>query len=1546
MNSVRLSTIDPLSFAIGECTFISSVMRKSSKSSVTGPLSALLGSQFTKENSPYVDEDNGTRLSTFLRSGTKVKDDDHFLSGFIELRSILSELKSIDDIDVLTLLQPFLLVIRSPSTSGYITDVAVTSLSKFIKYGIVNEGCTNILQCLGQIVSALSRCRFEGTDQTQDDILLIKIIQLLEVIVSSKLGDLLTDDSMYETVSTCFSLAINTRRREILRSAAETSLIGITEKIFSKLRHIPVDEGVDHNVKTLEVELTATTESGGLPTDTIGGTDYEDDVNHESKGESDLSNSPENRDESPSTPEAKEDDVSVHVEEQVEEAQEVAGTNVSSLSEDEQVPFGLPCMKEYMNHTIDILSPENQFRFTESSRILALNILNTIIEVSGGIIAKHSALLQLISDKTCHHLVQLIQTADSPYLLTLAMKLFLNLTLNMNEHLKIQIELLLTTIFQDIVANQDMLLKDLEKNQERVFKMGEKGSFEVEQLSEKEVEELGGEFQTGKFPIIKEILVETLSVLWIRSPLFFNSLFKSYDCDFDRSDIAEMTLRLLCRLSSSEVTLFTTGNVPSICMEGVLSFVDGVHDRVKEASKLNIEFSGLSPNQLVLQQIKKSDFIECTKKWNEKPQSGLDLLQEKGFIKDISDVSEVARFLFEKSGRIDKKKLGELLAKPSNKELLKEFIDLLDFKNLRPDEALRMLLNNFRLPGEAQQIERIVEVFNHRYISCQDADSVAENGEEDEDQKVTPDQDSLFVLSFSIIMLNTDLHNPNVKKPMTLEDYQRNLRGCYKGKDFPQWYTEKIYHSIREKEIIMPEEHRGTSKWFETVWHSLIAEQSSKLLSEEVSSLAYEKLEDSLQFDQVLFEKISKDVISTLVMMFDDATHDSVVTRMISSVEKCASIASYFGMNELVDEIIEIVAHLTTLTGVKESEFALDSREALPITELKLEKENETITVSYLSVSFGRDFRAQLSTLVLFRIVRKSNYRVSKHWVPLVKIILTLFENGLIEPDLFPEFQKRIGLDGLEKPKPQYQFSRTKALKDNGIFSTFSSYLKGLSDDTPEPTDEEIECTLSTMECIKSSSINSLFRNVSKTDSENLNQFVSILLESIPSKEDADPRVYLNEILFILEICVCYLLLTGEQELVIKTLTLCDKVFSPAEDFKMSCLVRVNAYKLLLLHNGNKSNADLLNSTIEKFLTLAEKNREALMKYGSVILHPLQMLVLVKGTWCQIILSQNSKYWSLIRIFAASPKNTEIVYQFMRSLIETLPEIITYQNYMDVLGLLDEISAVGAYGAQWEQEYDKLIASGHKVEKNKNPFQDLVATASKSISLTLSLSKIVESEQFKETIPNNSETPSSWYPLIEAIAHQCYNPCRELRSHALKTLTTLLVSSDLPLDSLSPELVLDAGCIRLLLELLKPEVESTDVNGMVKTQHDVLNLACKVILIYKFNDVTSTVGKLLTLSSKFLARNRHRENFKDEALEFLKNMLLVKRTELKFDELNKLKLEPVLKQLLKDVEAGDDVKENLDDQKKEVEEKKEDHKESEPVARSDDAKNTSVDEVD
>lgn len=46
------------------------------------------------------------------------------------------------------------------------------------------------------------------------------------------------------------------------------------------------------------------------------------------------------------------------------------------------------------------------------------------------------------------------------------------------------------------------------------------------------------------------------------------------------------------------------------------------------------------------------------------------------------------------------------------------YVDAMDFTGLKFDDAIRMFLLDFRLPGEAQKIDRLMEKFAERYHVC------------------------------------------------------------------------------------------------------------------------------------------------------------------------------------------------------------------------------------------------------------------------------------------------------------------------------------------------------------------------------------------------------------------------------------------------------------------------------------------------------------------------------------------------------------------------------------------------------------------------------------------------------------------------------------------------------------------------------------------------------------------------------------------------------------------------------------------------------------
>lgn len=120
------------------------------------------------------------------------------------------------------------------------------------------------------------------------------------------------------------------------------------------------------------------------------------------------------------------------------------------------------------------------------------------------------------------------------------------------------------------------------------------------------------------------------------------------------------------------------------------------------------------------------------------------------------------------------------------------FVDEMDFNNMRFTEALRLFLQAFRLPGEGQKIDRFMLKFAERYVHGNPG--------------VFANAETAYVLAYSVIMLNTDLHSPHVKRRMNLDDFIKNNRGIDDGADIPREVLEAVFDEIQSNEIKMKDE--------------------------------------------------------------------------------------------------------------------------------------------------------------------------------------------------------------------------------------------------------------------------------------------------------------------------------------------------------------------------------------------------------------------------------------------------------------------------------------------------------------------------------------------------------------------------------------------------------------------------------------------------------------------------------------------------------------------------------------------------------------------
>ncbi|KAG8914569.1 guanine nucleotide exchange protein for ADP-robosylation factor [Tulasnella sp. 408] len=190
---------------------------------------------------------------------------------------------------------------------------------------------------------------------------------------------------------------------------------------------------------------------------------------------------------------------------------------------------------------------------------------------------------------------------------------------------------------------------------------------------------------------------------------------------------------------------------------------------------------------------RKTTLLEGIRKFNFKPKRGIKFLIDAGFIKS-SEPADIARFLHETDG-LSKAMIGEYLGEgeEENIAIMHAFVDILDFKDLPFVDALRMFLQSFRLPGEAQKIDRFMLKFAERYMAGNPS-------------TVFKNADTAYVLAYSTIMLNTDLYNPQVKNRMTKPGFLRNNAGINDGSDLPEELLNSIFDEIASNEIRMKDE--------------------------------------------------------------------------------------------------------------------------------------------------------------------------------------------------------------------------------------------------------------------------------------------------------------------------------------------------------------------------------------------------------------------------------------------------------------------------------------------------------------------------------------------------------------------------------------------------------------------------------------------------------------------------------------------------------------------------------------------------------------------
>ncbi|KAK2746377.1 GDP/GTP exchange factor for ARF [Myotisia sp. PD_48] len=1469
--------INPIALVTTECIAMTSAMRKHARWSHSS-VSAILGGgassrgfdrDTTSTSNPRnpipsklgdINADGDYSLAGRWglrgRKGKSIQDSP-LMSAFTRLRVDLKDCKDIQHFDTPSLLHPFLQVIRSSSTSAPITSLALSTITKFFTYNIININSPRLSPALQLLSAAITHCRFEATDSAADEIVLLRILKLMEGMLSRPEGDLLGDESVCEMMETGLSMCCQVRLSEVLRRSAEMSMVNMCQIIFQRLARQDLDGDI---MSDSEFKKEKSEGPGNFKMDpSVDGKTVTS--NHESKLGSDTLNNEEN--------DSAQNEATEHT--VVNGGSSVVQPDQYEDMDIEVKPYSLPSIMELFRVLIDLLDPHN-LQHTDAMRVMSLRIIDVALEVAGPSVARHPSLAELAKDELCRHLFQLVRS-DNMVILNGALRVAGTLLATCRSTLKLQQELFLSYLVACLhpkveiprEAGIDPSLYAGVPQSPKLVKpsVSQAGSGRSTPVPVKDRQKLGMEGGSRK-PDAREAMVESIGAL-VRIPNFMAELFVNYDCDVNRADLCEDLVGLLSRNAFPDSATWSTTNVPPLCLDALLGYIQFMAERLDEDPPRN---QGVDPTKLRDQREKKKIIIQGATKFNEKPKAGIAFLKSHGIIENADDADLIAQFLKDTT-RISKKTLGDFLSKKDNERILDAFIGLLDFKGKSVVDALRQLLGSFRLPGEAPLIERIIVSFADKFVSVVQPEGVA-------------DQDALFVLTYAIIILNTDMYNRNVKAQnrMTLEAFSKNLRGVNGGKDFAPEFLKGIYASIQQNEIILPDEHENKQA-FDYAWKELL------LKTDTAGELG---LINSNAFDAEMFKATWRPVIATLSYVFMSASDDAVFSRVVIGFDQCAQIAAKHNLTEVLDRIVYCLSSISTLASEKPPNTLLN-------TEVQAGKKR--VMVSELSVNLGRDFRAQLATVVLFRVLVGNEAKLQAGWKQVIQILHNLFVNSLI-----PQFISNpniLDIPPIPLQPPSQIIDRNSREGDTSLLSAFTSYLSSYAaDDPPAPSDEELENTLCTIDCINACDVAHLLENIKNMPSSSLSHFVDALLSELPDTSAAvisvksdhttepirleSPKLstskpgYMPGVAYILELATVLTLRDKETtQLLGENLTLClQNIVRDAKNIHPVTLSRAVYYLLTVLRCGYEY------SFMRPPVVL-----HAISSFDDVTLEQTASPIISGLSQCigedealNIEITKSPDFWSILQRLHSHQDGAPMAFDLLQTVVSLTPSVITADNHEAAVSLAHEFANAGGLATVRELKRQASVRRGkpaRQVKVSDNPY---VIRGTKAIGIVYQITSRIPTLIQHSHLERNEAWAAYWSPIFNSLTIQCLNPCREIRNQAISVLQRSLLSPELASpDHIEWVAIFGEVLFPLIIKLLKPEVYQSDPSGMSETRVQAATLVCKIFLHYlvllsEWDGMLDLWLKILDILDRMMNSGQG-DSLEEAVPESLKNILLI-----------------------------------------------------------------------
>lgn len=930
---------------------------------------------------------------------------------------------------LLAALQPFFEVVKSRDASGLITGVALQSLCRISQRLIVLAESNSLLSEYAPVFSAFidvaAQCRFDATDPASDEVVLARITAVISTVANSVALPFLSDASIIRSVEACLGIASGRRRAsDLLKRTADAALMDIFSSLGSHICSL-----------TTPADQTFPRSAPHVIVDRAGGPAFGYNLDSDAF-------------------------------QQHGPASVYAPAALLDLCSRMADPSFAETVSERLLGmqlvSAMLLSAGTELRRHELCKNLLLRNCCRAVLRSLGLFQSPPSLIAS-SFTIAIQLVHILQEAGIPFLLALLERVYPYYISG----------------YENVLPRTEQVKESELSGNGALGKVATAGPVPAS-ISNGSVETKAIELD----PVIREIGLESLAAL-LSTPGLLCLAYRFADCEKKKTDVVRPLMKALghssktkrlrrrskrLRASSSgsnrisdvsddpeseeEDDILSSGTVSSetsrftraaalLCAESVLAVIDTISDRLK------LETAGLARTHVTddeaylrsyrLVRKEKMRLQQAAEIFNSLGKMGkaselLKMLRERGLARSSQklhgtvsedldhDVRALVKFLAE-TPNLSKERIGQVLGEPDSlsRRVLSDYTGTFEFKDRAFTESLRVYLESFRLPGEAQKIDRIVESFANSYFaqnqpdtytgsdtvveqrtnSRKDALGDSENGGLSGSVQITESQiqdvnsgaprnfkvlrsaEAAYVLSFSVVMLNTDQHNDSIRKKMSFEDFAKNCRGINDSEDLPRWFLSEVFESIAAVEIRMSDE-AGIGALTDLLWDEQIKEAG---LHHGVPS----SVENSRVFDEDLFLLSWEAGVVAANSILNEAGDANSVQKALEGFLSVARCATSYRIGRPTDAVISSLCTATTLRDGPL--FGAISR-------------------------FGTDIKAQMASVALSGVSRQcGDCLQADGWQALVAYLLRLHALCLLPTDL----ERHLGGYGLELVNIQKQ---------------------------------------------------------------------------------------------------------------------------------------------------------------------------------------------------------------------------------------------------------------------------------------------------------------------------------------------------------------------------------------------------------------------------------------------------------------------------------------------------------------------------------------------